>query len=100
MASLLGDNIISSHGDNWRLYTSIMKPGMTKHNFDCRPLVNKSRKLVELLLQAQSRTAAGKGVVINPFILRYAISVMGQSFLDIDFQVCNTPQVVRAVARS
>ncbi|KAI4095896.1 MAG: hypothetical protein LQ339_007134 [Xanthoria mediterranea] len=86
MASLLGDNIISSHGDTWRLYASIMKPGMTKHNFDCRPLVNKSRKLVELLLQAQSRTAAGKGVVINPFILRYAISVMGQSFLDIDFQ--------------
>ena len=100
MASLLGDNIISSHGDNWKLYTSIMKPGMTKHNFDCRPLVNKSRKLVELLLQAQSRTAAGKGVVINPFILRYAISVMGQSFLDIDFQVCFTPQTVRTVARS
>ncbi|KAL8721898.1 MAG: hypothetical protein Q9181_007609 [Wetmoreana brouardii] len=92
MALLLGDNIISSHGDNWRLYTSIMKPGMTKRNFDCRPLVNKSRKLVELLLQAQSRTAAGKGVMINPFILRYAISVMGQSFLDIDFQCLEDPE--------
>ncbi|KAI4173490.1 MAG: hypothetical protein LQ346_008411, partial [Caloplaca aetnensis] len=86
IASVLGDNIISSHGDNWRLYTSIMTPGMTKWDFDCRPLVNKSQKLAELLLQAHSRSAPGKGVVINPFILRYAISVMGQSFLDIDFQ--------------
>ncbi|KAI4098416.1 MAG: hypothetical protein L6R37_006498 [Teloschistes peruensis] len=86
LATLLGDNIISSHGGTWRLYTSIMKPGMTKRNFDCRPLINTSRKLVELLLQAQSRTAAGEGVMINPLILRYAISVMGQSFLDIDFQ--------------
>lgn len=100
MASLLGDNIISSHGDNWRLYSSIMKPGMTKRNFDCRPLVNMSRKLMELLLQAQSRTAAGKGVVINPFILRYAISVMGRSFLDIDFQVSFILTTVRMVARS
>lgn len=88
LATLLGDNIISSHGDNWKLYSSIMKPGMTKRNFDYRPLVQKSRKLSELLLQAQSRTAAGKGVMINHLILRYAISVMGQTFLDIDFQVC------------
>ncbi|KAI4254494.1 MAG: hypothetical protein LQ352_003069 [Teloschistes flavicans] len=86
LATLLGDNIISSHGDNWKLYSSIMKPGMTKRNFDYRPLVQKSRKLSELLLQAQSRTAAGKGVMINHLILRYAISVMGQTFLDIDFQ--------------
>ena len=88
MATLLGDNIISSHGENWRLYTSIMKPGMTKRVFDCRPLVNKTRKFVDLLLESQSRNAENQGVIINPLILRYAISVMGQSFLDIDFKVC------------
>lgn len=64
-----------------------MKPGLTKRNFDGRPLVNSSRKLVNLFLQAQSKTPQGEGVLINPFILRYAISVMGQSFLDIDFRV-------------
>ncbi|KAL8721634.1 MAG: hypothetical protein Q9225_001723 [Loekoesia sp. 1 TL-2023] len=91
-ASLLGDNIISSHGENWKLYTSIMKPGLTKRNFDGRPLVNSSRKLVNLLLQAQSQTPQGEGVLINPFILRYAISVMGQSFLDIDFRCLDEPK--------
>lgn len=88
MASLLGDNIISSHGDNWRLYTSVMKPGMTKRVFDTRPLVTKSRRLVDLLLQDQSRLGNSNGVLVNPFILRWAITVMGESFLDIDFQVC------------
>ena len=87
-ANLLGDNIISAHGENWKLYTSIMKPGLTKRNFDCRPLVNSSRKLAKLFLQAQAQTASGKGVVVNPFVLRYAITVMGQSFLDVDFRVC------------
>ncbi|KAL8941125.1 MAG: hypothetical protein Q9216_002424 [Gyalolechia sp. 2 TL-2023] len=91
-ANLLGDNIISSHGENWRLYTSIMKPGLTKRNFDCRPLVNSSRKLVRLFLHAQSQTATGKGVLVNPYILRYAISVMGQSFLDIDFRCLDDPK--------
>lgn len=91
-ANLLGDNIISSHGENWRLYTSIMKPGLTKRNFDCRPLVNSSRKLVKLFLHAQSQTAASHGVLINPYILRYAISVMGESFLDIDFRCLDDPK--------
>ena len=99
MASLLGDNIISSHGDNWKLYSSIMKPGMTKRVFNCQPLVSKARKMGDLLLQAQSRTAKGQGVLINPFILRYAISVMGQSFLDIDFQVHLLPVFIAMVAQ-
>ncbi|KAL8949692.1 MAG: hypothetical protein Q9222_004221 [Ikaeria aurantiellina] len=92
MANLLGDNIISSHGENWRLYTSIMKPGLTKRDFDCRPLVNTSRKLAKLLLQAQMQTTSGNGVLINPFILRYAITVMGQSFLDTDFRCLDDPK--------
>ncbi|KAL8715431.1 MAG: hypothetical protein Q9220_000765 [cf. Caloplaca sp. 1 TL-2023] len=92
MANLLGDNIISSHGENWKLYTSIMKPGLTKRDFECRPLVNSSRKLVNLLLQAQMQSPSGNGVSINPFILRYAITVMGQSFLDTDFHCLDDPK--------
>ncbi|KAL8833229.1 MAG: hypothetical protein Q9170_004393 [Blastenia crenularia] len=91
-AHLLGDNIISSHGENWKLYSSIMKPGVTKRNFDCRPLINDSRKLANLFLHAQSQVPKGKGVLINPFILRYAISVMGQTFLDIDFRCLENPK--------
>ena len=86
IASLVGDNIINTH-DNWRLYTSIMKPGMQKRSFDTRPLLRKSRKFVDLLLQEQVIQGNQRGVLVNPLIQRYAIAVMGESFLDIDFEV-------------
>lgn len=86
IASLVGDNIINTH-DNWKLYTTIMKPGMQKRFFDTRPLLNKSRKFVDLLLQEQSILGNQRGVLVNPLIQRYAIAVMGEGFLDIDFKV-------------
>ena len=86
IASLVGDNIINTH-DNWKLYTSIMKPGMQKRVFDTRPLLSKSRKFVDLLLQEQNTLGQDRGVLVNPLIQRYAIAVMGEGFLDIDFQV-------------
>jgi xanthocillin biosynthesis cytochrome P450 monooxygenase len=87
IASLVGDNIINSHGDTWRLYTSIMKPGLQKTSFDSKPLLEKSRKFVDVLLNAQSEETVGKGVLVNPLIQRFAIAAMGESFLDIDFGV-------------
>lgn len=86
IASLVGDNIINTH-DNWKLYTGIMKPGMQKRNIDTGPLLDKSRKFVDLLLREQVILGNQKGVLVNPLIQRYAIAVMGEGFLDIDFQV-------------
>ena len=90
IASLVGDNIINTH-DNWKLYTSIMKPGMQKRNIDTRPLLDMSRRFVDLLLREQSMLGNQKGVLVNPLIQRYAIAVMGEGFLDIDFHVCPLP---------
>ena len=87
MASLVGDNIINSHGENWKLYTSIMKPGLQKTNFDSRPILDKSRKFVDLLLKMQSDIGKNSGVLVNPIVQRFAIAAMGESFLDIDFEV-------------
>ena len=87
VASLVGDNIINSHGDDWKLYTSIMKPGMQKTNFDSRPILDKSRRFVDILLGEQKINGQNKGVLVNPVIQRYAIAAMGESFLDIDFEV-------------
>ncbi|GLI81120.1 hypothetical protein PoHVEF18_009491 [Penicillium ochrochloron] len=55
IAALVGDNIINSHGENWRLYTSIMKPGLQRRITDSGPLVEKSRKFVDVLLEALER---------------------------------------------
>lgn len=96
IASLVGDNIINSHGEVWKLYTSIMKPGLQKTTFDSKPILDKSRRFVDLLERTQNQDQE-KGVLVNPLIQRFAIAVMGESFLDVDFGVsvacvlCGTP---------
>lgn len=89
IASLVGDNIINSHGENWKLYTSIMKPGMQKKSFDTGLLLNKSRRLVDKLLEEQKLTGLDKGILTNASVQKYAVDVMGQNFLDLDFGVCH-----------
>ena len=98
VASLVGDNIINSHGDDWKLYTSIMKPGMQKTNFDSRPILNKSRRFTDILLDEQKTLGTSNGVLVNPIIQRFAIAAMGESFLDIDFEVRYNPLAVSWVA--
>ena len=87
MASLVGDNIINAHGEDWKLYTSVMKPGLQKTNFDTRPILVKSRRFVDLLVEEQGTVGRDRGVLVNPIIQRFAIAAMGESFLDIDFEV-------------
>ncbi|KAF2201232.1 P450 family sporulation-specific N-formyltyrosine oxidase Dit2 [Delitschia confertaspora ATCC 74209] len=90
IASLVGDNIINSHGEVWKLYTGIMKPGMQKGNFEVGPILRMSRRFVDLLLQTQEKDRE-KGVAVNPLIQRFAIAAMGESFLDIDFGCLENP---------
>jgi unspecific monooxygenase len=86
IAALVGDNIINSHGEDWKHYTNIMKPGMQKTNFDSKPILGKSRRFIDLLLRTQDGDRK-KAVLVNPLIQRFAIAAMGESFLDIDFGV-------------
>ena len=95
VANLVGDNIINSHGDDWKLYTSIMKPGLQKTNFDSRPVLEKSRKFVDLLINEQTAKGKASGVPVNPIIQRYAIAVMGESFFDIDFGVRHITTILK-----
>lgn len=87
IAALVGDNIINSHGDTWRLYTSIMKPGLQRRITDSGPLSSKSRLFVDVLLEEQERLGRDKGVLVNPIIQRWALSCMGISFMNVDLEV-------------
>lgn len=88
IAALVGDNIINSHGENWRLYTSIMKPGLQRRITDSGPLLEKSRMFVDVLLEEQGRLGGdGRGVLVNPIIQRWALSCMGISFMGVDLEV-------------
>lgn len=60
---------------------------MQKTNFDSKLLLEKSRALISLLIKEQDATSQTGSVLVNPLIQRFAIAAMGESFLDIDFQV-------------
>ncbi|EAW14843.1 cytochrome P450 monooxygenase xanG [Aspergillus clavatus NRRL 1] len=90
IATLVGDNIINSHGDTWKLYTSIMKPGLQKKTFDSRPLLVKSRRFVDKILEDQA-TAGKQGILVNAYVQKWAVDVMGVSFLDMDLQSLEKP---------
>ncbi|KAJ5580293.1 Cytochrome monooxygenase xanG [Penicillium hispanicum] len=91
IAALVGDNIINAHGDNWKLYTSIMKPGLQRRITDSTPLLQKSRRFVDILLQEQAKLRDGKGVLVNPIIQRWALSCMGLSFMNVDLEALENP---------
>lgn len=86
IAALVGDNIINSHGENWRLFTSIMKPGLQRRITDSGPLLEKSRLFVDILLNEQEKV--GMGIAVNAIIQRWALSCMGLNFMGVDLEVC------------
>jgi unspecific monooxygenase len=86
IATLVGDNIINSH-ENWKLFTSIMKPGLQKKVFDTTSLLRQSRKLVDVLISSQS-ISVGESILVNDDVQKWAVDVMGENFLDLDFEVC------------
>ncbi|KAJ5935822.1 Cytochrome monooxygenase xanG [Penicillium verhagenii] len=89
IAALVGDNIINAHGENWRLFTSIMKPGLQRRITDSGPLLEKSRLFVDILLDEQQKS--GMGVAVNPIIQRWALSCMGLNFMGVDLKSLESP---------
>ncbi|KAJ5109624.1 Cytochrome monooxygenase xanG [Penicillium argentinense] len=90
IASLVGGNIINSHGELWKLFTSIMKPGLQRRITDSMPLLLKSRLFVDCILAEQGRLGES-GVLVNPFIQRWALSCMGLNFMNVDLESLEKP---------
>ncbi|KAJ5775112.1 uncharacterized protein N7511_000123 [Penicillium nucicola] len=90
IATLVGDNIINAH-ENWRLFTSIMKPGLQKKMFETSSLLKQSRRLVDILIGLQRDTEAGKGILVNADVQKWAVDVMGENFLDLEFKSLGQP---------
>ncbi|KAJ5658938.1 Cytochrome monooxygenase xanG [Penicillium longicatenatum] len=89
IAALVGDNIINAHGENWRLFTSIMKPGLQRRITDSGPLLEKSRLFVDILLGEQQK--GEMGVPVNAIIQRWALSCMGLNFMGVDLESLEKP---------
>ena len=84
MAEYTGDNIISSHGKNWRLYQSIIKPGL-QQNFDVEPIYNNALALLRLL-RADGHPSTSGGVIVPPLLQRYTLANLSQVLLCTTFK--------------
>lgn len=86
IAEYTGDNIISAHGADWRLYRSVVAPGLQR-DFDPAPVVRNAHLLASLLVE-QQRKSAQNGVLILPLLQRLSLENVAQSLLGTHFGVC------------
>lgn len=95
LAQFLGDNIISSHGDAWRNYQSVVKPGL-QGNFDTDRIAHNALQLCELLKESQ-RIAGTKGVSVQELLQRYSVANCSEVILQTNLNVSDqqTPRHVR-----
>ncbi len=85
LAEFLGDNIISSHGEVWRNYQSVVKPGLQR-NFEADRIARNAVRLCELLEEAQ--LCAGKGgVLVQEILQRYSTANCSEVLLQTDLGV-------------
>ena len=85
LAEFLGDNIISSHGEVWRNYQSVVKPGLQR-NFETGKIARNAVRLCELLWEAQ--LCAGKGgVFVQELLQRYSTANCSEVLLQTDLGV-------------
>ncbi|GAO17253.1 hypothetical protein UVI_02060990 [Ustilaginoidea virens] len=83
LASLLGDNIISSRGQPWHTYRHVIKPGLQAAP-DLGVLLVNARKLCRVLVEAQAAAGHG-GVGVQSCIQRYTIANFAQVHFGVDF---------------
>ena len=79
LAHYTGDNIISSHGDNWKLYQSVIKPGL-QTDFNAEPIYRNVDDFVDLVLEEQSKSPV-KSVMPYQLIQRYTLENLSESLL-------------------
>lgn len=85
IASYTGDNVISAHGDAWRAYAAVIKPGL-QEDVSAEPIYRNTTKLVDILLDEQSRSTSGTVAVMQP-LQRYVLANLAECLLGTSFQV-------------
>ena len=90
LADYTGDNIISAYGDNWKLYKSVIKPGLLNHNFDESIIKKNASLLIDLMFEEQAKSPH-KSVVVPQLLQRYSLENLAECVLGSSFQVCSIP---------
>lgn len=88
LASLFGDNIISSHGDNWKKYQKVIKPGLQARP-NVRNIWVNAASLGDTLLKYGE---GSKAIRMPAIIRRYSISNFTDVFFGANFEVSRLKQ--------
>ena len=85
LAEFLGDNIISSHGEVWKNYQSVIKPGLQR-NFEAEKIAQNADRLCRLFEEAQLRAGDG-GVSVQELLQRYSVANCSEVVLQTNLNV-------------
>ena len=105
LAQYTGDNIISAHGSDWKMYSHVMKPGLLKI-FPTDSLVDNTRTLIRLF--TSSLVIAGSGISnekaegisttqktepipVGPILQRYSLANLSTTLLGTSFHTLEDP---------
>ncbi|RYN99210.1 Cytochrome [Alternaria tenuissima] len=84
LAEYTGENIISAHGDKWRLYQRVIKPALQADQ-DSEQIWKNSRMLRNMFL-GDSKTAGGNGIPIYSLLHRYALANLSEVLYSSSFE--------------
>ncbi|KAH7382764.1 cytochrome P450 [Cadophora sp. MPI-SDFR-AT-0126] len=92
---LFGANIGDSHGEEWKLFRTYMKPGLQDRPVDYQTLSDISNRFIDLLLSEQSTLLYGDHLNCDESTRKWAIDAVGSHFFNTDFQaLTNTKATV------
>ncbi|KAJ2901403.1 hypothetical protein MKZ38_001885 [Zalerion maritima] len=84
LAEFLGDNIISAHGESWKLYQKVVKPGL-QGRFEVQPILSNALQLAGLVREAQDSVGHKGGIPVQQLLQRYTIANAAQCLHQADF---------------
>jgi unspecific monooxygenase len=84
LAEYTGENIISAHGDKWRLYQNVIKPALQADQ-SSEQIWNNSRILRDMFL-ADTDAAGGHGIPIYSPLHRYALANLSEVLYNSSFE--------------
>ncbi|BDD56891.1 hypothetical protein MAP00_002306 [Monascus purpureus] len=91
LAEYLGDNIISSRGDDWRVYREVIKPAL-QARFDGESIAKNARQLCALLRQSQVENGQ-RGCLVQDILQRYSIANIATVIFRTDLGIMQNPHV-------
>ncbi|KAH9205261.1 cytochrome P450 [Leptodontidium sp. 2 PMI_412] len=83
---LFGINIGDSHGDEWKLFRTYMKPGLQDRPADYQALSDISNRFIDVLLSEQRALPRGGYLACDDIAKRWSIDGVGHHFFNTDFQ--------------